>query len=150
MTAEAIAKALGGRKAGAAWMAKCPAHKDREPSLSIKDADCGKVLVRFPSCDNGGKAPVDPQRMMLGPCRGGAVRLRLPGDVLMVGEGIEACLAAMRATGYPAWAALSTSGLHTPPTLWGAHGAVSGRRRPLRCRRNPELAECRGRPPGAR
>ena len=58
-----------------------------------------------------GKAPVDPQKMMLGPCRGGAVRLAEPGDVLMVGEGIETCLAAMQATGHPAWAALSTSGL---------------------------------------
>ena len=35
----------------------------------------------------------------------------MPGDVLMVGEGIETCLAAMQATGHPAWAALSTSGL---------------------------------------
>ena len=40
--------------------------------------------------------------------RGAACR---PGDVLMVGEGIETCLAAMQATGHPAWAALSTSGL---------------------------------------
>jgi DNA primase len=31
----------------------------------------------------------------------------------MVGEGIETCLAAMQATGYAAWAALSTSGLRT-------------------------------------
>jgi putative DNA primase/helicase len=45
MTAEAIAKALGGRKAGAAWMAHCPAHDDREPSLSIRDSEDGKVLV---------------------------------------------------------------------------------------------------------
>jgi putative DNA primase/helicase len=230
MTAESIAKALGGRKAGAAWMARCPAHEDREPSLSIKEADDGKVLVRclagcdqqqviralrgiweeagrrhgrltrrqlssaakeeldrddakriqaalriwgatvppngtlaetylhsrcivmpipatlrfhagikhprgefwpamvalvtlgsddtplaihrtFLACDGGSKAPVDPQKMMLGPCRGGAVRLGVPGDVLMVGEGIETCLAAMQATGNPAWAALSTSGL---------------------------------------
>jgi putative DNA primase/helicase len=51
--------------------------------------------------------------MMLGPCRGGAVRLADPGDVLMIGEGIETCLAAMEATGHPAWAALSTSGLRT-------------------------------------
>jgi putative DNA primase/helicase len=48
---------------------------------------------------------------MLGPCRGGAVRLAAPGDVLMLGEGIETCLAAMLATGYPSWPALSASGL---------------------------------------
>lgn len=65
----------------------------------------------FLARDGGGKAPVDPQRMMLGPCRGGAVRLADPGDVLMVGEGIETSIAAMQATSHPAWAALSTSGL---------------------------------------
>jgi hypothetical protein len=234
MTAETIAKFLGGRKAGAAWMARCPAHEDREPSLSIKDADGGKVLVRchagcdqqkviaalkargiwqrtdrrhgtlirpqpspaakdepypddaermqtalrlwaasvpatgtlvetylrsrgivmpipatlrfhgrtkhargkfwpamvalvtrgeddkplsihrsFLARDGVGKAPVDPAKMMLGPCRGGVVHLASPDDVLMVGEGIETCLAAMQATGQPAWAALSTSGLRT-------------------------------------
>jgi hypothetical protein len=46
MTAETIAKALGARKAGAAWMAKCPTHDDREFSLSIREAEDGKVLVR--------------------------------------------------------------------------------------------------------
>jgi putative DNA primase/helicase len=230
MKAETIAKALGGRKAGGAWMARCPAHDDREPSLSIRDADGRKVLVRcHAGCDQGrviaalrsrglweenghrqfarcaarmvannqsdrddanrseaalaiweaatpadgtlvasylvsrglhipppptlrfharlkhpsgetwpaivalvtrgpddapiaihrsflardgaGKAPVDPQKMMLGPCRGGAGRFGAPGNVLMVGEGIETCLAAMLATGNPAWAAPSTSGL---------------------------------------
>ena len=231
MTAETIAKALGGRKAGSGWSASCPAHDDRTPSLSLRDTGDGKVLVRchagcdqdevishlkasclwtqngprlfryaascrvtkpterdrdevkrteaalsiwqaakpaggtlietylgsrglrlpttptvrfhprlkHPSGDfwpamivlvtrgsddaplaihrtflarNGtGKAPVDPQKMMLGPCRGGAVRLAEPSDVLMIGEGIETCLAAMQETGHPAWAALSTSGL---------------------------------------
>lgn len=231
MTAETIAKALGGRKAGSGWSARCPVHDDRTPSLSLRDTGDGKVLVRchagcdqdeviahlkanglwmqngprlfryaashrsikptepdrddirrteaalsiwqvakpaggtlveiylgsrglrlpatptlrfhpylkHPSGDswpamialvtrgsddaplaihrtflarNGtGKAPVDPQKMMLGPCRGGAVRLAEPSDVLMIGEGIETCLAAMQETGHPAWAALSTSGL---------------------------------------
>jgi len=231
MTAESIAKALGGRKAGTTWMARCPAHDDRKPSLSIRTSDNGNVLVcchagckqhaviaalracgvwessdrsagrsqwevsrplraepdrdalkrsdaartiwqattpaagslvecylasrglhlpptpalrfhgwlRHPSggiwpamvalvtrgADDqplaihrtyltrggAGKAPVEPQKLMLGPCRGGAVRLAQPRDLLMVGEGIETCLAAMQATENPAWAALSTSGL---------------------------------------
>jgi len=230
MTAESIARALGGHRAGATWMARCPVHEDREPSLSIADGKGGKVLVRchagceqrdliaalqelglwqttrrvlglarshrrrtveepdadalersaaalaiwqvshaaegtpvatylrsrgldvpaspalrfhdglkhtsggfwpamvslvthgvtgspmavhrtFLARDGGGKAPVDPAKMMLGPCRGGAVRLGEPGAVLMVGEGIETCLAAMQATGKAAWAALSASDL---------------------------------------
>jgi putative DNA primase/helicase len=230
MTAETIAKALCGRKAGGGWTARCPAHNDHTPSLSIQDSEENKVLVRchagcdqerviaalrgrglwvengprslsrvvrhthverkpdqddarrseialtiwqsakpapgtpvetylasrgidlpppdalrfhaglkhpsggiwpamvalvtsgaegrplaihrtFLARDGSGKAPVDPQKMMLGPCRGGVVRLADPGDVLMVGEGIETSIAAMQATGNPAWAALSTSGL---------------------------------------
>jgi DNA primase len=65
----------------------------------------------FLASDGNGKAPVNAAKMMLGPCRGGVVRLAEQGEVLMVGEGIETCLAAMQATGYAAWAALSTSGL---------------------------------------
>jgi len=233
MNAESIAKALGARKAGGTWMARCPAHDDREPSLSIGISGDGKILVHchagceqkeviaaiqlrglwpengrrrftrpgfrgvarttepdrddakrtetaltiwqsakpaqetavetylasrgmrlpppdalrfhaglkhpsggvwptmialvtrgvdntglaihrtFLARDGVGKAPVKPQKMMLGPCRGGAVQLAALGGVLMVGEGIETCLAAMQATGHPAWAALSTSGLRT-------------------------------------
>lgn len=232
MAAEAIARALNGRKAGSAWSAQCPAHDDHTPSLSLTDADDGKVLVfchagcsqesviaalrarrlwvdgrsRTVACiqrgkpiareqaddeaartdnalalwqssgpaeqtlvenylesrclrlqqsralrfnpalkhpcgtvwpamvalvsngvsgapvavhrtflaqDGNGKAAVDQQKMMLGPCRGGAVRLADPGEVLMVGEGIETCLAVMQVTGHPAWAAMSTSGLRS-------------------------------------
>jgi len=65
----------------------------------------------FIAADGKGKAPVDPQRMMLGPCRGGVVRLAASSEVLMIGEGIETCLAAMQDSGLPAWAALSCSGL---------------------------------------
>jgi putative DNA primase/helicase len=231
ITAETIARHLGGRKVGAVWMARCPAHDDRDPSLAIADAVNGKVLVychagcdqrdviaalqardawkstgqdasrsfpragqqspaepdrdtlnrieaalavwrashsaeatpveaylrsrglaipvppsirfhaglRHPSGgiwpsmvalvtrgvngqpigihrtflapDGSGKAPIEPQKMMLGPCRGGVVRLADPREVLMIGEGIETSLAAMLASGHPAWAALSTSGM---------------------------------------
>jgi hypothetical protein len=227
-----IAEALGGRKVGAGWMARCPAHDDRKPSLSIGEGQGGTVLVHchagcdqhdviaalntsglwafdvrrplhrpsglrraetrprqqraqpcagalaiwkackpvngtkvetylasrgiqmslpqtlrfhpglkhpsggmwpamvalvtsgqdgtplavhrtFLAHDGSGKAPIEPQKMMLGPCRGGAVCLGGPGQLLLVGEGIETCLAAMLASGHPAWAALSTSGLRT-------------------------------------
>jgi putative DNA primase/helicase len=51
-SAETIAKALGGRVAGGGWMARCPAHDDRTPSLSIRVADDNKVLVRcHAGCD---------------------------------------------------------------------------------------------------
>jgi hypothetical protein len=64
--------------------------------------------------ENGqGKAPVDPPRLMLGPCRGGVVRLGEAVDAVMIGEGIETCLAVMNYRGLPAWAALSASGLQS-------------------------------------
>ena len=50
-------------------------------------------------------------RAMLGRASGGAVRLAPAAEILLVGEGIETCLAAMTATAQPAWAALSTSGM---------------------------------------
>ena len=50
-------------------------------------------------------------RASLGPIRGGAVRLAPAAETLMIGEGIETCLAAVQATALPAWVGLSTSGL---------------------------------------
>jgi putative DNA primase/helicase len=81
----------------------------------------------FLARDGACKAPIDPAKMMFGPCCGGAVRLGPITDRLLVAEGIEsalsamqatgqtawAALSAMQATGQAAWAALSTSGLRT-------------------------------------
>jgi putative DNA primase/helicase len=67
----------------------------------------------FLTHDGGGKALVQPSKMMLGPCRGGLVRLAVAHNTLMIGEGIETCLASMQGAGLPAWAALSTSGLRS-------------------------------------
>jgi hypothetical protein len=39
-----IAPRLYGRRSGAGWVARCPAHDDKNPSLSLRDVD-GKVLV---------------------------------------------------------------------------------------------------------
>jgi hypothetical protein len=82
----------------------------------VTDAVSGEPAAihrTFLAPGGNGKATVDSVRMMLGPCRGGVVRLAEATDALMIGEGIETCLAVMQATGRPAWAALSTSGLRT-------------------------------------
>lgn len=53
LTAGEIAQALGGRRAGqGAFVARCPAHEDRTPSLSLCDTDDGRVLVKcHAGCD---------------------------------------------------------------------------------------------------
>ena len=49
----AVAERFGARRTGTGrWMAKCPAHPDRSPSLSIAAGRDGKVLVRcFAGCE---------------------------------------------------------------------------------------------------
>ena len=39
MTAREVVKALGGRWHGNYGTARCPAHDDREPSLSVREGD---------------------------------------------------------------------------------------------------------------
>jgi hypothetical protein len=46
MDAAGIARALKGRKQGRGWMARCPAHNDCDPSLSINAGVDGKVLFK--------------------------------------------------------------------------------------------------------
>ena len=52
MNAAQIARGLGGRKSGGGWVARCPGHDDRNPSLSIRDGSDGTVLVHcHAGCD---------------------------------------------------------------------------------------------------
>ena len=52
MTVEFFLQRLDGvRRSGRGWMAKCPAHADRSPSLSVSEAEDGKILVHcFAGC----------------------------------------------------------------------------------------------------
>jgi hypothetical protein len=46
MTAEQIAERMQARRTGTRrWIAKCPAHADKTPSLSIKEGNDGRSLV---------------------------------------------------------------------------------------------------------
>lgn len=99
---------------GAAWPAMVAIVTD-----GVGEEPLG-IHRTFLARDGQGKAPVQPTKMMLGPCRGGAVRLAEVSDLVMIGEGIESVLSAMQATGKPAWAGLSTSGvraLDLPETI---------------------------------
>ena len=51
MTTIEIATLLNARKNGSAWMAKCPAHDDKNPSLSISEGRDGRTLLKcFAGC----------------------------------------------------------------------------------------------------
>lgn len=56
MSAESITARLNGlRRTGRGrWAARCPAHKDRGPSLSVRELDDGRVLLHcFAGCEVG-------------------------------------------------------------------------------------------------
>jgi DNA primase len=44
MNAKRIAEALGARRSGTGWVARCPAHEDLNPSLSISEV-AGRILL---------------------------------------------------------------------------------------------------------
>ncbi len=88
---------------------------ERRPQMValVEHVDHGPVGVSrtFLAIDGSGKASLDPPRLFCGPVKGAAVRLAPACETLMVGEGIETCLALMQVQALPGWAALSTSGL---------------------------------------
>jgi len=45
VTAASIADRLNGKKTASGWQAHCPAHEDRNASLSISEGDDGRVLI---------------------------------------------------------------------------------------------------------
>jgi hypothetical protein len=45
VTVEQIAGRLRARRSGAGWLAKCAAHEDRSPSLSIREGDGRRILL---------------------------------------------------------------------------------------------------------
>lgn len=52
MTPAELTRALGGRWHGRYGTARCPAHRDRSPSLSVGEGQDGKLLVKcFAGCD---------------------------------------------------------------------------------------------------
>jgi hypothetical protein len=81
----------------------------------VSDANDAPIAVHRTYLAHNGraKAPIEPNKMAVGPIGGGAIRLAPLADELLVGEGIETCLSAMQAIGQPAWSAISAVGLGT-------------------------------------
>ena len=81
---------------------------------AVQGGDGAAVHRTFMRPDGSGKAPLDPDKMMLGATAGGAVRLADGHGALVVAEGIETALSlasGLLRTPATIWAALSTSGL---------------------------------------
>jgi putative DNA primase/helicase len=81
---------------------------------AVQDAEGAIVAIHrtFLKADGSGKANVEQQKMMLGPCAGGAVRLAKPASTISIAEGIETALSIAQACpDLAVWAALSTSGM---------------------------------------
>ena len=105
----------------------------RHPAMvaRVEGADGFAVHRTYLAPDGAGKAPVEPARMMLGACAGGAVRLLGGHRRLVVAEGIETALSL--ASGLlpgplSLWAALSAPGmaaLRLPPLVAGAEVVVA-------------------------
>lgn len=54
MSADALLSRLDGvRRTGAGrWLARCPGHEDKSPSLSVREMDDGRILLHdFAGCD---------------------------------------------------------------------------------------------------
>jgi putative DNA primase/helicase len=81
------------------------------------DQFCGllRIYLARDSCGCVVKAPVDPQKLALGPIGGCSVRLGnvVESKPLVVCEGIETGLACLEATRLPVWAAGSSANLQT-------------------------------------
>jgi putative DNA primase/helicase len=73
--------------------------------------DATGIHRTFLSSDGCSKAGTKQDKMMLGSCAGGAVRLGIARETLAVTEGIETGLSVTQATGLPTWAALSAGGI---------------------------------------
>jgi putative DNA primase/helicase len=77
----------------------------------VRDGRMVAVHRTFLRADGRGKSDLDPNKMTLGACKGGAVPLAAAGPILAVAEGIETALSFMLATAVPTWAALSAGGI---------------------------------------
>ena len=124
--ARSIAMALGGHKAGAGWMARCPAHHDRKPSLSIREADEGRVLVHcHAGCDqerviailrSRGLWPENANPPKLSEPRAAATSQSVRDDAKRTEAALTIWEAAMPASGTLVEAYFASRGLHLPPT----------------------------------
>lgn len=57
MAADFVSRLQGVRKSGAGWEARCPAHEDRRQSLTVREAEDGKILVSCHAGENGRGCP---------------------------------------------------------------------------------------------
>jgi putative DNA primase/helicase len=95
----------------------------------VTEVDSGEAINLHRTwlrADGSGKAPIEkPRRLLKGHCSRGVVRLWPDAAVtlgLVLGEGLETCLAAARAGLMPCWSTISAGNLAAFPVLPGLDG----------------------------
>jgi putative DNA primase/helicase len=95
----------------------------------VTDAETGEPINLHRTWlrhDGAGKAPIEtPRRLLKGHLSRGVIRLWPDAEVtmgLVIGEGIETCVAAARAGFAPVWAAMTAGNLKSFPMLAGLDG----------------------------
>jgi hypothetical protein len=97
-------------------MGRHPSEKEMKPLMvaavtELESTDLMGIHRTFLLPDGSAKAALEPNKMSLGPIRGGGVALAPLGPHIAVSEGIETGLSFMQATSIPTCAALSAAGI---------------------------------------
>ena len=85
LSAEELARALGGKRAGSGWIAHCPAHDDRIPSLSLSDGETGLLWFCHAGCSQEAVASALREKGLFPPVAAGTPSsrsgFRTPGEL---------------------------------------------------------------------
>ena len=90
------------------------------PLRDIRTNEIVGVHRTYLARDGRGKAPIEPQRMVLGRLKGACIKLTPDEDIaegLHIGEGIETCVAFMQRAFRPMWSCVTEGGIPRLPAV---------------------------------
>ena len=101
---------------------RCPWEKGSVPCLiaAFRSITSDEITAVHRIRVDRAEAPITERKMMLGPVKGSAIKLHRPsGERLVIGEGIESCLAGRQLGFSPVWSLGSAGGIKHFPLING-------------------------------